>query len=179
MALTPEDLINKSFKAATGSNGYDMDDVDAFLDELVIDLRKLYEENDALKRKLEAAEQKAAEAPVASSAPAASEAAPAANDAAGLLAMAQKVHDDYVHQGETTKANLIAEGEKKAADLVSEATEKRDSVLAKLTDERDSLEVTIESLRGFEERYRAKLKDHLNAQLDELASLRSIEKDAQ
>ena len=153
MAITPEDLINKSFKIVRNESGYDRDEVDNYLDELVVELRALYTENESLKRKL-------------------------AQDAAGLLAMAQKLHDEYVSQGEKTRAELVAKGEKEAKDLVAAARSQRDEVLSKLTDERDSLEITVESLRGFESRYRSKLQEHLTSQLEELKTLKSFEADA-
>ena len=92
--------------------------------------------------------------------------------------MAQKLHDEYVSQGEKTRAELVAKGEKEAKDLVAAARSQRDEVLSKLTDERDSLELTVESLRGFESRYRSKLQEHLTSQLEELKTLKSFEADA-
>jgi cell division initiation protein len=40
------------------------------------------------------------------------------------------------------------------------------------------LEITVESLRGFESRYRSKLQEHLTSQLEELKTLKSFEADA-
>ena len=94
------------------------------------------------------------------------------------LAMAQKVHDDYVAQGEKAKAELLDEAEKKADALVSEARQQREEVLARLTDEKEELEIAVEALRGFESRYRTKLLDHLNNQVEELKNLKSIEASA-
>ena len=53
MAITPEDLITKSFKIVTDESGYDRNEVDDFLDELVVELRALYSERDALERQVE------------------------------------------------------------------------------------------------------------------------------
>ena len=116
MAITPEDLITKSFKIVTEESGYDRNEVDDFLDELVVELRALYSERDALERQVEQLSANAPDSPAAAVAPAQSSAAPAAapQDAAALLAMAQKVHDDYVAQGEKAKAELIEEAERKA-----------------------------------------------------------------
>lgn len=168
MAITPEDLITKSFKIVTDESGYDRNEVDDFLDELVVELRALYSERDALERQVE---QLSASAP-------ASPAAAGAQDAAALLAMAQKVHDDYVAQGEKAKAELLDEAERKADALVSEARQQREEVLARLTDEKEELEIAVEALRGFESRYRTKLLDHLNAQVEELKNLKPIEASA-
>ena len=53
MAITPEDLINKSFKVVNVGPSYSMNEVDDFLDELVGELRRLNAENNSLRRKLE------------------------------------------------------------------------------------------------------------------------------
>ncbi len=179
MAITPEDLITKSFKIVTEESGYDRNEVDDFLDELVVELRALYSERDALERQVEQLSANAPDSPAASAAPAQSSAAPAApQDAAALLAMAQKVHDDYVAQGEKAKAELLEEAEKKADAMVSEAQQQREEVLSRLTDEKEELEIAVEALRGFESRYRSKLLQHLDAQVQELKNLKSIEASA-
>lgn len=180
MAITPEDLITKSFKIVTEESGYDRNEVDDFLDELVVELRALYSERDALERQVEQLSANAPESPAAAVAPAQSSAAPAAapQDAAALLVMAQKVHDDYVAQGEKAKAELLEEAEKKADAMVSEAQQQREEVLSRLTDEKEELEIAVEALRGFESRYRSKLLQHLDAQVQELKNLKSIEASA-
>lgn len=180
MAITPEDLITKSFKIVTEESGYDRNEVDDFLDELVVELRALYSERDALERQVEQLSANAPESPAPAVAPAQSSATPAAapQDAAALLAMAQKVHDDYVAQGEKAKAELLEEAEKKADAMVSEAQQQREEVLSRLTDEKEELEIAVEALRGFESRYRSKLLQHLDAQVQELKNLKSIEASA-
>ena len=179
MAITPEDLITKSFKIVTEESGYDRNEVDDFLDELVVELRALYSERDALEHQVEQLSANAPDSPAAAAAPAQSSAAPAApQDAAALLAMAQKVHDDYVAQGEKAKAELLEEAEKKADAMVSEAQQQREEILSRLTDEKEELEIAVEALRGFESRYRSKLLQHLDAQVQELKNLKSIEASA-
>ena len=180
MAITPEDLITKSFKIVTEESGYDRNEVDDFLDELVVELRALYSERDALERQVEQLSANAPDSPAAAVSPAQSSAAPAAapQDAAALLAMAQKVHDDYVAQGEKAKAELLEEAERKADAMVSEAQQQREEVLSRLTDEKEELEIAVEALRGFESRYRSKLLQHLDAQVQELKNLKSIEASA-
>jgi DivIVA domain-containing protein len=52
MALTPEDVVNKRFQPTKFREGYDQDEVDDFLDEIVVELRRLHQENDELRKKL-------------------------------------------------------------------------------------------------------------------------------
>jgi DivIVA domain len=49
MALTPEDVVNKRFQSTKFREGYDQDEVDDFLDEVVAEMRRLAEENETLK----------------------------------------------------------------------------------------------------------------------------------
>ena len=53
MALTPEDVVNKRFQPTKFREGYDQDEVDDFLDEIVVELRRLHQENDELRKQLE------------------------------------------------------------------------------------------------------------------------------
>lgn len=78
MALTPEDVVNKRFQPTKFREGYDQDEVDDFLDEVVVELRRLNQENEELKQRLVAADSRIAElqrsggtAPAAAAAPAA------------------------------------------------------------------------------------------------------------
>lgn len=50
MAITPNEISNKEFKR--GFRGYDMDDVDEFLEQIVDDYEKIYKENISLKEKI-------------------------------------------------------------------------------------------------------------------------------
>lgn len=52
MAFMPEDVLNKNFTATQFRRGYDEHEVDDFLDEIVVELRRLSAENDDLSTKL-------------------------------------------------------------------------------------------------------------------------------
>ncbi len=54
MPLTPEDVSNKRFTAVRLREGYDMGEVDQFLDEVEAELTRLVAENDELRAKVEA-----------------------------------------------------------------------------------------------------------------------------
>jgi len=56
MPLTPEDVSNKRFTAVRLREGYDMGEVDQFLDEVEAELARLIAENDDLRAKLAAAQ---------------------------------------------------------------------------------------------------------------------------
>ena len=66
MALTPEDVVNKRFQPTKFREGYDQDEVDDFLDEVVVELRRLNQENEELRQRLSSGDSRPMDAPVAS-----------------------------------------------------------------------------------------------------------------
>ncbi|HEY6795972.1 MAG TPA: DivIVA domain-containing protein [Kineosporiaceae bacterium] len=226
MALTPEDVVNKRFQATKFREGYDQDEVDDFLDEVVNELRRLTEENEELRQKLGACERRVGELSRASVArenePPAPVPVPAApmsmpqpvampmqpmqppmqsmqpmqppmtvaqpvmasepvvpvqqlqvvgqgpEAAAGMLALAQKLHDEYVRNGEQQRDRIVGDAREHAARLVREAEEKQRQTLGSLEQERSLLERKIDELRAFEREYRSRLKSYLEGQLREL-----------
>ncbi|GAB5080252.1 DivIVA domain-containing protein [Arthrobacter sp. AD-310] len=222
MALTPEDVVNKRFQPTKFREGYDQDEVDDFLDEIVVELRRLNQENDELRKKLaeagsavpasttaapvvekvpapvksekdearekaeaeakaaaEASKKKEAQAPApvaAAPAPAsqAAVATPSAESAAGLLAMAQQMHDRHVADGQAQKDKIIAEAQIEASSLVNDAQEKSRKILGALEQQRSVLERKVEQLRGFERDYRSRLKAYIEGQLRDLEARGSV-----
>jgi DivIVA domain-containing protein len=218
MALTPEDVVNKRFQPTKFREGYDQDEVDDFLDEIVVELRRLNQENEELRKKLaevgsgsqaassavapvvekvptpsksekdearakaeaeakaaEAAKKKEAEqaAPVAAPAPAAAS-TNVSESAAGLLAMAQQMHDRHVAEGQQQRDKIIAEAQIEASSLVNDAQEKSRKILGALEQQRSVLERKVEQLRGFERDYRSRLKAYIEGQLRDLDARGSV-----
>jgi len=310
MAFMPEDVLNKNFTATQFRRGYDEHEVDDFLDEIVVELRRLTSENEDLSKQLKtcledkgvipadakdkiaaarqsaeqserdavarvaranadaeraesraaervraerdsdvriakanadaehaeaqaAARKKAAEeaanevakssyaAPVAAkdvgrdSAPVGGAADAGLGSAAGVLALAEKLHAEYVSEGQKTRERLISEGQlrhdqvlgeatakqeelrsaaqakhdalvaeatarheqmitearERATGMVAEAQQKRAEVLQTLGHERSLLQKKIDELRTFERDYRARLKAHLEGQLQQLEQI--------
>lgn len=192
MALTPEDVVNKRFQATKFREGYDQDEVDDFLDEVVVELRRLNQENDELRQRLAVAEARAAEA-ASAPAPAAAQpiayAEPAAppptvavptqvatpqseldeqTSTTNLLQLARRLHEEHVREGVEKRDALIAEGHATAARVVAEAEAKQRQQIGILDQERVALEKRIDELRLFERDYRAKLKSYIEGQLRDL-----------
>ncbi|RNE59454.1 DivIVA domain-containing protein [Cryobacterium tepidiphilum] len=189
MALTPEDVVNKRFQSTKFREGYDQDEVDDFLDEVVVELRRLNQENEELRAQLAGgngapakaaapAEPKpAVKAAPAAPAPAPVVAAPATpavdDETAGttnLLQLARRLHEEHVKEGSEKRDALVAEGHATAARLVAEAEAKQRQQLNELDKERSVLEKKIDELRTFEREYRQKLKSYIEGQLHELES---------
>jgi len=188
MALTPEDVVNKRFNPTKFREGYDQDEVDDFLDEVVVELRRLNQENEELRQRLVAGEARinelqrsGAAAPAAQQAPAAPAAAPepafaAQADAAAmdpsntnnLLQLARRLHEEHVREGMEKRDALIAEGHATAARVVSEAQQAQQAQLAGLEQEKQNLERKVDELRSFEKEYREKLRAYIQEQLQGL-----------
>ena len=199
--LTADDVLNKKFQATKFREGYDQDEVDDFLDDVVNTLRAVQGENDELKGKLAAAESRIAElsragaqkgaiapakvevpeptpAPVAAPAPvvAAVVAPPATvtarasepESATGMLALAQKLHDDYVRSGQEEGDRIITEAKTQGSRIVREAEQTSHQTLTQLEKERSLLERKIDELRVFERDYRTRLKSYLENLLGDL-----------
>lgn len=297
MALTPDDLLNKEFPETKFRPGYDKDEVDDFLDEVVVEWRRLTQENEDLTAKVAALEEQLEENPAnlepdelkdaglsgyagtsatmtgsidrvsedqelkadpaltahpeyelgtrpAQQRPEPAESTDHAASATGVLAMAQKLHDQYVSEGEQTRAAYIAEGESKRAEFIAEGEQTREAYIAEgestraayiaegesrrdellsaaeanhaqllaeaerrrneivteaetraenmieeaeltstrtlnaLERKKADLESKVGELTSFERDYRARLKDYIEAQLADLNSRGSIEKEA-
>ncbi len=194
MALTPEDVVNKRFQSTKFREGYDQDEVDDFLDEIVVELRRLNQENEELKASLSAGgsgssepvrvHETAAEpilAPVA--AVAAPVAAPVAalpeyvDDTTGttnLLQLARRLHEEHVKEGAEKRDALIAEGHATAARVVAETEAKQRAQALALDQERSVLETKVEALRTFEREYRQQLKSYIEGQLRDLDATSSV-----
>ncbi len=181
--LTAEDILNKKFSATKFREGYDVEEVDDFLDEVVRTLTAVQEENDDLRSKLAAAERRVAElsrsdaaqqsqpAPVAAApAPTPTSSKPHAEpeSATGMLQLAQKLHDDYVRSGQEEGDRLISEAKAEGARIVREAEETSHRTLSQLEQERSLLERKIDELRLFERDYRTRLKSFLQNLLGDL-----------
>lgn len=188
MALTPEDVVNKRFQPTKFREGYDQDEVDDFLDEVVVELRRLGQENEELRQRLIASDARINELqrsgggaqmqqmpePTA----AAPEAAPTQayssdpssdpNNTNNLLQLARRLHEEHVREGIEKRDALIAEGHAAAARIVSEAEAQQRAELDTLDRERTKLERRVEELRQFEREYRAKLKSHIEGLLNDL-----------
>ncbi|GAB3604397.1 DivIVA domain-containing protein [Microbacterium aureliae] len=176
MALTPDDVVTKQFQHVRFKEGFDPDEVDDFLDEIVVEWRKALAENEELKAKLAAYEsgETPAAAPTAAApapapvaeAPATDAAAPAAS--AGIIELAQRLHDEHVAEGRAQRDQLIADAKAQAASIISDAESRGREEVARLERERTNLETRISELRNFERDYRAQLRSYIEGKLRDL-----------
>ncbi|PJJ72379.1 DivIVA domain-containing protein [Diaminobutyricimonas aerilata] len=144
MALTPEDVVNKRFQPTKFREGYDQDEVDDFLDEVVVELRRLNQENEELRQRLVASEsrinelqrsggQQAQPAPAAEAAPATPEPvatptpAPVAAAAPAPAYVAPSADSSF---DPSNTNNLLQLARRLHEEHVREGVEKRDALIA-------------------------------------------------
>lgn len=189
MALTPEDVVNKRFQQTKFREGYDQDEVDDFLDEIVVELRRLTQENEELRAKLDALDARqggtasVAMAPSVVATPSPVVAAVVAptpiaasedvdtTSSNNLLQLARRLHEEHVREGVQKRDELIAEGHETATRLVLEAETAQRTSLKKFQSEKAQLITTIDELKSFESEYRLKLHAYISSELANLDAM--------
>lgn len=188
MALTPEDVVNKRFQPTKFREGYDQDEVDDFLDEIVVELRRLTQENEELRARAEAVESRADETGAVAAAPATGdfpvaapvEAAPVApvapvaeefdeaQSSNSMLQLARRLHEEHVREGVAKRDALIAEGHATATKIVADAEATANAQITKYEIQIAELEVKTTELKEFEAEYRLRLRTYIEGQLRDL-----------
>src|SRR3954469_15800068 len=164
MPLTPDDVQNKRFTTVRFKEGYDEEEVDAFLDEVEAELRRLLSENDELRRA--PAPAAAAAAPPPPPPPAVREEQPQ-EAALRTLLLAQRTADEAIAQAKGEADQIVSAARMRASSMEAEAQQKHAAAVADLQRQRNALESQIDSLPGFEREYRPRLKAYLEGQLRE------------
>lgn len=137
MALTPQDVEQKTF--STALRGYDLDEVDDFLDEIVSTLRGLHE-------KLEQAESAPA-APQAEVEPAPAPAPAVDESAVGrVLVTAQQTADSIVADAKSEAESIVDEAKSQAETTLEEAKSEADTWAAQRDAKRAEAETEMSEL---------------------------------
>ncbi|MEO5652036.1 MAG: DivIVA domain-containing protein [Marmoricola sp.] len=139
MPLTPEDVSNKRFTPVRLREGYDMGEVDQFLDEVESELARLHKENDDLRGKLTAAQRDGGAAPEAAPAEKATEAAPAP---AAVVAAAprEEIKVTTIGEASSAAARLLELATRNADEVVGEAKEMADQIVGAARTKAERLE---------------------------------------
>lgn len=155
MALSPQDVHDKQFKLVRNATGYDMDEVDAFLDEVESEIARLHGDLDEAR----AAAATPGEAPRGDSPDAmhSDAAGQGVAAAARLLELAQRAADEHV-----------AEAKRQADAVADEIQQRAREAVALLEAQRVDLEARVSRLRAFEADIRARLRGYLETQLRDL-----------
>ncbi|PSL04214.1 DivIVA domain-containing protein [Haloactinopolyspora alba] len=177
MPLTPEDVQNKEFTTVRLREGYDMQEVDEFLDEVEAELARMQRENDELRDKLGAVTRgggvaasaepgqaqrqpeapSSPQAPPSASTPAASTSGTGAaaqgsggqpsDAAAKVLALAQKTADELVADAKSEADRLMSEAKSRSEKLDSETKAKAAKIEQDARQRAESIEQEVQQRR--------------------------------
>jgi DivIVA domain-containing protein len=154
MPLTPEDVSNKRFTPVRLREGYDMGEVDQFLDEVEAELARLTRENDDLRAKLSAAQSGAVDsAPAPTPEPPAPEPVAAAPEpepepvqtqqspAVGAVpAGVETIRVETVGDASNAAARLLELASRNADQLVEDAKSDADKIIGEARTKAERLE---------------------------------------
>ena len=146
--LTPLDIENKKFQKQM-MNGYNVDEVDDFLDEITVDYEKLYKENTELRAEIEKSKSdleryKNIEQTLQNT-----------------LVIAQKTADDIKSNAQDEADNIIKNARSKMQDQVDELTKDLETRSREFTDTKKQFDI-----------YRAKMEALLISQLELLKDMK-------
>ncbi|MDQ6688546.1 MAG: DivIVA domain-containing protein [Actinomycetota bacterium] len=158
MALTREDVKNKTFTPVRLREGYDMGEVDQFLDEVESELERLQREAEDLRSKLSAAQHGGGssvdDAAVAEPAPAAppetikvTTAAEASGAATRLLELATRNADELVNEARAEAEQLLADARSNSEQLHSDTLAKTEQLEQKARKRSEMLDSETEAKR--------------------------------
>jgi DivIVA domain-containing protein len=157
MPLTPEDVSNKRFTPVRLREGYDMGEVDQFLDEVESELERLHKENDDLRSKLSAAQdgapvtvpapvekpvEKPAEKPVEAEKAAEPEKTPEPEQPA---APRQEIKVTTAAEASSAATRLLELATRNADEVVAEAREDAQKIVTEARTEAEKLETETKS----------------------------------
>jgi DivIVA domain-containing protein len=150
MPLTPEDVSNKRFTPVRLREGYDMGEVDQFLDEVEAELARLTKENDDLRSKLSAAQTGSTPAPARTPEPEPAKVeekpapaptpAPVAAPAAAAAPGVETIRVETVPQASNAAARLLELATRNADELVDEAKNEADKIVGSARTKAERLE---------------------------------------
>jgi DivIVA domain-containing protein len=156
MPLTPEDVSNKRFTPVRLREGYDMGEVDQFLDEVEAELARLTRENDDLRAKLAAAQTGGGSSfqdnPPTAQTPAVQEQAPEPEPApappppepvaepVAAAAAPQTIRVETVPEASNAAARLLEIATRNADELVEQAKDEADKIIGEARTKSERLE---------------------------------------
>ena len=146
MALTIDDICDKEFRKV--SSGYDPDEVDGFLDDIMDEIQRLLDENEALNSKLSSVQQDLEMERNAAKPAAAAPAQPAPE------ATASTALEGILRQAQVFADKEMAEARAKAERIIQDAKDEATATVDAAQQEKGLLAEKNESLRSSVKAYR-------------------------
>ena len=158
--LTPLDIENKKFPKSI--KGYNVDDVDDFLDELTIAYEKLYKENAEYKTQIESLQKELEHSKKME------------NTLQNTLVMAQATADQMIKKAQKSAEDIKSIAQQQADQTVREAQARAKAAVEELDRKEFELKLKFEDAKKNFEVYKTKMEMLLVSQLD---LLKEINKD--
>jgi DivIVA domain-containing protein len=124
--LTPDNVLAKQFTSTQFRRGYNENEVDDFLDQVAAAMRETVAAHEAELALMREETERLRTAALGRL----REAAPPAADGAAIIALAQKLHDQHVADGQTA----LEQARERAAGIVAQATGERDALAGQIRD---------------------------------------------
>lgn len=156
MSLSAEDIQNKKF--STKMRGYNVDEVNDFLDQIVSDFQALTEKNHDLEEAVKADQEKLKYF---------TELKDSLNQS---ILVAQEAADKVKSNAQKEADITLREAQKQATDIVSEANEKANQLIANAADSTRKLTVETNDLKKQTRVFRQRLQVMLESQLGVVTS---------
>lgn len=145
--LTPADIENAEFKRVARGKGYDCDEVDDFLDLVIVEFEKLLKENTRLNDKVTVM-----------------------NDAIQHYKDMEDTLKASIVKGEKTAEDTRQNAKTEADHIVNEAKQKAKEILDRANNEQYKIDIETDRIRGQYEALRVKMKNLLNSELELIES---------
>lgn len=159
--LTPLDIENKKFPKSI--KGYNVDDVDDFLDELTVEYEKLYKENAELKNQIDTLRNDLEHFRSVE------------HTLQNTLVMAQKTADQSIADAQKSAEEIKMLAKQQADQTLAEAQAKAKTAVDDLDRQEFELKMKIEDMKKNFEMYKSQMERILLAQLDLLSEINKDE----
>lgn len=141
MRLTPMDIHHKEFRHAV--RGYSEEEVDAFLDEVVVEFEQLYKDNMDLKEEINRLKDKMTQYESLE------------GTLRNTLVMAQKSAEDVKREAQKEAELIVQDSELKAKEIIRDTFE-----------EKQELELQVQNLTKAEKEFRAKIREIMTSYME-------------
>ena len=170
MAITLDTIVNKVFKVV--KNGYDNNEVEAFLDEILEEMENREAETEKLKEQVAAltAELEQAKAAVRP----ASAAAPAAPVAQAAKPRMTESYELVLSKAQSMYEEIVAEADARAEEIIGKANEEAASVRVNAENQISDLTEKLSALRKQTADYYASVKKAVDAQAASMDQLKKL-----
>lgn len=154
--ITPQELETKEF--GVSFRGYNKDEIDDFLDALLVDYERIYKENGSMKSKMNVLAEKIEEYKKEE------------DSLRNALMTAQKLGENMVEEAKTKSENMVEDAKRKSELIIKDAQVKAEKILSTMNAQICQERKKLEEAKREADVFRARVASLYNAQLKLLES---------